>query len=82
MHYIRSFLKGCQICQLHRVGLTPKMEFENQINLSYASLGKLSCDIKYMYKSSTCHKFILVVRDEETYHLVTIPLYRRTSHKV
>ena len=24
MYYIRSVLKGCQICQLHKVGPTPK----------------------------------------------------------
>ena len=35
-----------------------------------------------MYRSSTGHKLILVVADEVTSYLVTIPLYRGTSHEI
>ena len=40
-------------------------------------MGKLSCDIKYMYRASTGHKFIPVVADD-----VTISLYIGILHKV
>ena len=32
MSYIRCFLKGCQICHLHKVGPTPQRQFENRTN--------------------------------------------------
>ena len=44
-------------------------------------MSKLNCDIKYMYRASTCHKFILVVVDKVTNYPVTIPLYRGTSYE-
>ena len=77
-----KFLKGCQICQLHKVGPKPQRQFENRVNLNYTSMSKLSCDIKYMYGASTCHKLITVVADEVKNYLLTIPLYRGTSHKI
>ena len=45
-------------------------------------MGKLSCDIKYMYRACAGHKFILLVADEVTHFLVTIPLYRGTSYEI
>ena len=82
MHNIHSFLKGCQICQLHKVGCTPQRQFENRINLNYTIMSKLRCNSKYMYRASTGHKFILVVADEVPNYLVTITLYRGTSHDI
>ena len=61
MHYIRHFLKGYQICQLHKVRTIPQRKFEKRINLNYTSMSKLHCNIKYMYGTSTCPRFILVV---------------------
>ena len=82
MHYIRSFLKGCQICQLNKARPAPQRQFESRVSLNYNNMGKLSCDIKYMYRANIGHKFILVVTDEVTTYLVTIPLIGGTSHKV
>ena len=82
MHYIRHFLKGCQICKLHIVGTTPKRQFENRINFSYTSVSKLSCDIKDMHRPSTGHEFILLVTDEVKNYLATIHLYGEISLKV
>ena len=45
-------------------------------------MSKLSCDTKYMYRPSTGHKFILMVTDEWKNYLVTISLYRVTSHNI
>ena len=82
MHYIQSILNGCQICQLHNVGPTPQRQFEMRIDLICTSVGKVSCNIKYMYRASTGHQFILVVADKVTNYIVTIPLYEGTSHEV
>ena len=38
--------------------------------------------MKYMYRASTGHKFLLVVADEVTKYSVTIYLFRGASHKV
>ena len=45
-------------------------------------MSKFTCNIKYMYRANTCHKFILVVTDKVPNYLVTIPLYRRALHEV
>ena len=45
-------------------------------------MNKLHCDFKNMYRSRTGHEFILVVTDEVTNYLVTIPLYRGSSHEI
>ena len=68
--------------QLNNVELTPQRQFENRINLNYTSMTKLSCSIKFMYRASTDHEFILVFTDEVTDCLVTILLYRGTSPEV
>ena len=80
MHYIRSLLKICLICQLNKPGSTTQRQFKNRINQNYTNTNKLICDIKYKY--STDHSFILVVTDEVLNYLVTVLLYRGTSYKV
>ena len=72
MHYIRSFLKGCQTYKLHKVASTPQNQCENRTNLSYISMIIASCDIKYMSRASTNQIFIHVVTNELTDYLVTI----------
>ena len=44
-------------------------------------MSKLSCDITYIYRTSTCHKFILIVRDEVINNLMAILLNRVTSNE-
>ena len=70
MHYIRDFLKGYQACELYKVRSNPQRQ--RRINLKYTSMSKLSCDIKYTYRASTDHKFILVDTDKIPKYLVTI----------
>ena len=65
-----------------KIGPIPQKQFENRKKLYYTSIRKLSCDIKCMYRASTGHRFILVVTNEVTNYLVTIPLHRGTSHDV
>ena len=50
--------------------------------MNYTSMRKLSSNIKHMYKASAGYRFILVVASEVTNYLMTIPLYRGTSHEI
>ena len=48
MHYLRSFIKGCHICQLSRSDKPPQRQLQPQIYLNYRLLSKLSMDLKVM----------------------------------
>ena len=50
MHYLRSFIKGCHVCQLSRSDKLPTRQLQPQIYLNYRPLLKLSMDLKVMPK--------------------------------
>ena len=60
MHYLRSFIKGCHICQLARPDKPAMRQLQPQIYLNYRLLPKLSMDLKVMPKSQKGHKIHLV----------------------
>ena len=76
MHYLRSYIKGCHICQLSNKDKIPSRHFQRRINLNYKPLSGLSMDLKVMPKSYRGHKFILCVIDEMTNSLITMPIYQ------
>ena len=82
MHYLRSFIKGCHICQLARPDKPPMRQLQCQIYLNYRPLSKLSMDLKVMPKSKKGHKFILCIIDEMTNYLITTPIYHSRSEEV
>ena len=82
MHYLRSFIKGCHICQLLRSDKPPMRQFQPQIYLNYRPLSKLSMDLKVMPRSQKCHKFILCIIDKLTNYLITIPIHHSRSEEV
>ena len=45
MHYLRSFLKGCHICQLSRNNKPPTRQLQTRINLNYRPMSRLSMDL-------------------------------------
>ena len=51
MHYLRSYIKGCHICQLNRKDKLPERQLQPRINLNYRPLSKLSMDLKVMPRS-------------------------------
>ena len=51
MHYLRSFIKGCHICQLPRPDKPPMRQLPPQIYLNYRPLSKLSMGLKVMPRS-------------------------------
>ena len=82
MHYLRSFIKGCHICQLARYDKPPMRQLQPQIYLNYRLLSKLSMDLKVMPRSQKGHKFILCIIDEVTNYLITIPIHHSRSEEV
>ena len=82
MHYLRSFKKGCHICQLARSDKPPMRQLQPQIYLHYRPLSKLSMDLKVMPRSQKGHKFIFCIIDEMTNYLITVPFYHSRSEEV
>ena len=82
MHYLRSFIKGCHICQLSRSDKLPKRQLQPQIYLNYRPLSKLSMDLKVLPRSQKGHKFILCIIDEMTNYFITVPIYHSSSEEV
>ena len=82
MHYLRSFLSACHICQLFRNDKTPSRQLETRINLNYQPMCRLIMDLKVMPRSQKGHQFILCVIDEVTNYLITTPLYQAKSKEV
>ena len=82
MHYLRSFLKGCHVCQLSRSNKPPTRQLQPQIYLNYRLLLKLSMDLKVMPRSQKGHKLILCIIDERTNYLITVPIFQSRSEEI
>ena len=82
IHYLRSYIKGCHICQLTRNEKLPSRQLQTRINSNYRPMSRLSMDLKVMPRSSKGHKFILCVIYEVTNYLITVPMYQTKAEKV
>ena len=82
IHYLRSYIKGCHICQLTRNEKLPSRQLQTRINLNYRPMSRLSMDLKVMPRSSNGHKFILCVIDEVTTYLITVPMCHSKAEEV
>ena len=82
MHYLRSFLSACHICQLFRNDKPPSRQLETRINLNYRPMSRLSMDLKVMPRLQKGHWFILCIIEEVTNYLIATPLYQAKSEEV
>ena len=82
MHYLRSYLKACHICQLARNDKPPLRQLQTRINLNYRPVSRLSMDLKVMPRSQKGHCYILCVIDEVTNYLITTPIYQAKSEEI
>ena len=82
IHYLRSYIKGCCICQLPRNDKPPVRQLLQRINLNYRPLSRLSMDLKVMPRSHYGHKFILCIIDEVTNYLITVLIYHSRSEEI
>ena len=81
IHYLRSYIKGCHICQLSRNEKPNTRHFQTRINPNYIPMSKLSLDLKVMPKSQKGHKYVLCVIDEVTNFLITVPIFQARSEE-
>ena len=58
MHYLRSYIKGCHICQLNRKDKLPVRQLQTRININYRPLLRLSMDLKVMPRSCRGYRYI------------------------
>ena len=82
IHYLRSYVKGCYICQLSRNEKPPTRHFQTRINPNYIPMSRLSMDLKVMPKSQKGHRYILCGIDEVTNFLITVPIFQARSEEV
>ena len=82
MHYLRSYIKGCHICQLNRKDKLPERQLQPRINLNYRPLLRLSMDLKVMPKSYKGDKYIFCVIDKVTNYIITAPVKQAKSEEI
>ena len=82
IHYLRSYIKECHICQLACNEKPPVRQLQTRINPNYIPLSRLNMDLKVMPRSHKGHKFILCITDEVTNYLITVPLYQAKSEEI
>ena len=82
IHYLRSYIKGCHICQLSRNEKLPPRHLQTRINPNYVPMSRLSMDLKVMPRTHKGHKYILCIIDEVTNFLSTVPIFHAKSEEV
>ena len=82
IHYLRSYIKGCHLCQLASNAKSPPRQLQTRINPNYIPLSRLSMDLKVIPRSNKGHKFILCIIDEVTNYLIIIPIYQARSEEM
>ena len=82
IHYLRSYIKGCHICQLSRNEKPPTRHLQARINSNYTPMSRLSMYSKVMPKSQKGHKHVLCVIDEVTNFLITVPIFQARPEEV
>ena len=82
IHYLRSYIKGCHICQLSHNEKPPPRQLQTRMNPNYVPMSRLSMDLKLMPRSHKGHRYILCIIDEVTNYLVTIPIFQARSEEI
>ena len=59
IHYLRSYIKGCYLCQLSWNEKPPPRQLQTRINPSYVPISRLSMDLKVMPRLHKGHRYIL-----------------------
>ena len=82
IHYIRSYINECHICQLAGNEKPPARQLQTRIKPNCIPLSRLSMDLKVMPRSHKGHKFILCIIDEVTKYLIKVPIYQAKSEEI
>ena len=81
-YYLRSYIKGCHLCQLVQNEKLPPRQLQARINSNYVPLSRLSMELKVMPRSHKGHKYILCIINEVTNYLITIPIFQAGSEEI
>ena len=82
IHYLRSYIKGCHLCQLACNEKPPPRQHQLRININYVPFPRLSMDLKVIARSHKGHKYILCKIDEITNYLITIPIFQARAEEI
>ena len=82
IHYLRSYIKGCQTCQISCNEKLPSRHLQRRINPNYIPILKLNMDLKVTPRSQKGHRCILCIIDEVTNFLVTVPIFQARSEEI
>ena len=82
IHYLRSYIKSCHICQLSRNVKPLPRHLQTRINPNYIPMSRLSMDLKVMPRSHKGHKYILCIIDKVNNFLITVPFFHAKSEEV
>ena len=82
IHYLRSYIKGCHICQLSCNEKPPSGHLQTRINPNYVPMSRFSMDLKVMPILHKGHRYILYIIDEVTNFLVTVPIFQARSEEI
>ena len=82
IHYLRSYIKDCHLCQLACNEKPPSRQLQARINPNYVLMSRLSMDLKVMPRSHKGHKYILCIIDEVKNYLITVPIIQAKSEEI
>ena len=82
IHYLRSYIKGCHLCQLSHNEKPYPRHLQTRINPNYVPMSRLSMDLKVMPRLHKGHRYILCIIDEVTNYLVTVPIFQARSEEI
>ena len=82
IHYLRSYIKGCHLCQLSCNEKPPPRHLQTRINPNYIPMSRLIMDLKVMPRLHKGHRYILCIIDEVTNYLVTVPIFQARSEEI
>ena len=82
VHYLRSYIKGCHLCQLVHNDKPPPRQLQTKINPNYVPMSRLSMDLKVMPRSHKGHKYILCIINEVTNYLIMVPIFQARLEKI
>ena len=82
IHYLRSYIKGCHLCQLVCNEKPPPRQYQAKINPNYVSMSRLSMDLKVMPRLNKGHRYILCIIDEVKNYLIAVPIFQARSEEI
>ena len=82
IHYLRSYIKWCHLCQLSCNEKPFPRHLQSRINPNYVTMSRLSMNLKVMSRSHKGHRYILCIIDEVTNYLVTVPIFQARSEEI